>query len=277
MMNSYLLSFQLAQTLHYVSMRLPQMICIQISPALWLVLLWLWVALVPRFGVSFRMEKYPWNLYWYLLVFLRSLWLFARIYCDRDPGKHFKWSAIIAGILLPLASLMALLMATGVSYRMGQTCLPNHPHSFYTFWIWLLIFAPLSFLGQSITTFYCVYAYCRSLKQENVRVRRSGDSNENIRTWRNVKKLFIFQWRNILVTIFVTIGSMYFFIVFYTQDSKLGAITNDPDNLHPVKKWIGCLDLSGGDKEECLRYVGNFTVSRQSILTSLIFASVSLS
>ena len=88
-------------------------------------------------------------------VFLRSLWLHIRIFWDRDPGNRFKWASIVFGTLIPFVFLAVILVVTGFSYRMGQTCLPNHENAIVSFWIWLVIFAILAFLFQLITTGYC--------------------------------------------------------------------------------------------------------------------------
>jgi hypothetical protein len=84
------------------------------------------------------------------------------------------------------------------------------------------------------------------------------------------------QWRNILVSVFVLIGSLLFFIVFWIQDSKLRKEFNDTTNIKPVKTWIICQTLSRGDKKECRKYVEGFTVPESSVLVALILASVSL-
>ncbi|KAF2865900.1 hypothetical protein BDV95DRAFT_623358 [Massariosphaeria phaeospora] len=205
-------------------------------------------------------------------VFLRSLWLHIRIFWDRDPGKYFKWGSILAGTLLPLAFLIAILTSTGFSYRMGQTCLPNHENAIATFWIWLVVFSIAGFLLQVVTTGYCVYVYSRTLRRERRNI--SHNSLQHGQSWKSIKKLFLLQWRNIAVSVFVIIGSLVFFIVFWTQDSKLGRVFNDPENIKPVKTWIICNTLSRGDKKECIKYVGNFTVPRPAVLTSLILASL---
>ena len=212
-------------------------------------------------------------------VFLRSLWLHIRIFWDKDPGRGFKWGSIIFGTAMPLVCLIAVLSVTGLSYRMGQTCLPNHEHAIVTFWIWLVIFASLAFLLQTFTSGYCFYVYVRSLR----RVRRESaiDSSERgqvmrkLESWGNVKNLFLLQWRNVLVSIFVIVGSISFFIVFWTQDNKLGRVFNDPKNIQTVKIWIICQILSMGDKQECRKYVQDFTVDQAAVLVSLILASVS--
>jgi hypothetical protein len=75
--------------------------------------------------------------------------------------------------------------------------------------------------------------------------------------------------------VFVLIGSLVFFIVFWTQHSKLGKANNDTKNIKPVKMWIICQTLSRGDKKECRKYVEGFTVPESSVLVALILASVS--
>lgn len=213
-------------------------------------------------------------------VFLRSLWLHIRIFWDRDPGKRFKWGSIVFGTLLPLVLLIAVLASTGFSYRMGQTCLPNPDNAIATFWIWLVIFAILAFFLQTVTTVYCFFIYVRTLRRE----RRASVMNsfqhrhvqKKMETWSNVRRLFLLQWRNILVSIFVIIGSISFFVVFWAQDSKLGRVFNDPNNIVKVKTWVICQILSiGDDKAECRKYVQSFTISQAAVLISLILASVS--
>lgn len=95
-----------------------------------------------------------------------------------------------------------------------------------------------------------------------------------MQTWTNIKKLFLLQWRNILVSVFVLVGSLVFFIVFWTQDSRLGRVVNDSTNIKPVKTWILCQVLSKGDKKECRKYVKDFTVDEPTVVTALILASV---
>jgi len=214
-------------------------------------------------------------------VFLRSLWLFVRIVYDVAPGRKFMFCSIAAGTLLPIVFLIAVLTTTGFSYRMGQTCLPNHENTITTFWVWLVLFAGLGFILQAITTSYCIWVYAKTLKRaraaptHNRSYSGGATKQANPRTWANIKKLFILQWRNILVAIFVLIGSLVFFIVFWTQDRKLGNVFNDPDNIKPVRTWIICQTLSWGDKTECPKYVSDFTVYQAAVVTSLTLASVS--
>ena len=190
------------------------------------------------------------------------------------------WGSIATGIFVPLIILTAVLTTTGFSCRMGQTSLPNHEDAIATFWVWLVVFAILGFVIQFVTTGYCVGIYIRTLRRErsNPSGRGYGQSatrRVNLKTWANVKELFLLQWRNILVSVFVLIGSLVFFIVFWTQDSKLGNVFNDATNIKPVKTWIICQTLSRGDTKECSKYVEGFTVPETSVLVALILASVS--
>jgi len=216
-------------------------------------------------------------------VFLRSLWLFVRIVYDVAPGRKFMIGSIAAGTLLPIAFLVAVISSTGFSYRMGSTCLPNHENAISTFWAWLVVFAILGFLLQIVTTGYCVWVYMRTLRRQRSTppvsfhqgYGRSQERYTNLQAWANIKKLFMLQWRNILVSVFVLSGSLVFFIVFWTQDSRLGKVFNDSSNIKPVKTWILCQILSKGDKTECRKYVSDFTVNESAVVTALILASVS--
>lgn len=211
-------------------------------------------------------------------VFLRSLWLHIRIFWDRELGIRFMWGSIIFGTLMPLVSLIAVLSVTGFSYRMGQTCLPNHEHALETFWIWLVIFASLAFILQIFTSGYCFYAYIRSMRrlrsEQAVNSLESNATRRKLISWVHVKQMFLLQWRNILVSVFVIIGSISFFIVFWRQNHKLGRVFNSPGNISAIKSWVICQNSSVGD-EECRKYVKDFTVNRAAVLASLILASVS--
>jgi hypothetical protein len=214
-------------------------------------------------------------------VFLRSLWLFVRIVYDVAPGRKFMLGSIVTGTFLPIAFLGAILAKTGFSYRMGSTCLPNHENAITTFWVWLIVFAILGFLLQVVTTVYCIWIYVRTLMKERSMPSyikghgRSQADHADMQTWRNIRKLCLLQWRNILVSVFVLIGSLIFFVVFWKQDSRLGKVFNDPTNIKPVKTWILCQILSKGDKKECRKYVKGFIVDEPAVLTALILASVS--
>lgn len=78
-----------------------------------------------------------------------------------------------------------------------------------------------------------------------------------------------------MVSVFVLIGSLVFFVVFWTQDTRLGKVFNDEKNIKPVKTWILCQVLSKGDKKECRKYVKDFTVDESAVVTALVLASVS--
>ncbi|KAL5379641.1 hypothetical protein DPSP01_008339 [Paraphaeosphaeria sporulosa] len=211
-------------------------------------------------------------------VFLRSLWLHIRIFWDKDPGTRFMWGSIIFGIAMPFVSLIAVLSVTGLSYRIGQTCLPSHEHAIVTFWIWLIFFAILASLLQIFISGYGFYVYVRSLR----RMRREsaidsferGHLRRTTESWGNVRRLFLSQWRNILVSVFVIIGSISFFVVFWTQDGKLGRLFNDPNNIMTLKTWIICQVPSMGNKQGCNKYVQDFTVDQVTVLVSLILASL---
>ncbi|KAF2747996.1 hypothetical protein M011DRAFT_476628 [Sporormia fimetaria CBS 119925] len=207
-------------------------------------------------------------------VFLRSLWLHIRIFWDRDPGRMFKWGSILVGTLLPIVFSHRHALHNRLHLPHGAD-LPPKPRERI-----LHLLAMAHYLlyrrvpPQVVTTAYCIWVYLRTRRAEAARNASYAQHQRKANTWHTVKELFLLQWRNIAVCVLTIIGSIAFFIVFWSQDSKLGRVFNDPQNIKPVKTWIVCHTLSRGDKDECRRYVEGFTVPRSSVLASLILASL---
>jgi hypothetical protein len=97
--------------------------------------------------------------------FLRVLWTHLRVCWDINPGHIFMYASIGSGILLPAIFLTAILVASGLSFRLGTACVPNYHNSFATFWGWMLAFVGLSCLMQLITTGYGIWIYLKSQRQ----------------------------------------------------------------------------------------------------------------
>jgi hypothetical protein len=221
------------------------------------------------------------------IVFLRNVWLHIRICWDKDPGRPFFVGSIIAGILIPAVLLTAVLIKTGVSYRLGQICLTNHENAIVTFWVWLVAFAGMAFILSVVTMSYCVWVYIRSARRDHSSrgsVGPDGNSGEAgtapvartaLQHWRKIRQLIVIQWRNIVVSTFVVLEAIYFVTVFWAQDVKLGNVSTKAVDQAASKKWSACLVLTGGDKDECMQYTTSLAVPRATIVASLILASVS--
>ena len=119
-----------------------------------------------------------------------------RVCWDIKHTSMYMYIAHAIGWGLPLVFLTISLSVTGVSYRMGGTCIPN-PHgvstveheachlntnavilqAFVTWFGWLIAFGCLAAVIQFITTGFCVAVYTRQLlKRDNNRTDTSTTS-----------------------------------------------------------------------------------------------------
>lgn len=180
------------------------------------------------------------------------------------------------------------MLKTGVSYRLGQTCLINHENSIVTFWAWLVAFASVAFLLSFTTMGYCVWVYVKSARRtpggSTGTPRRETGTPYGVRApaaitraqhWKKIRQLIVIQWRNIVVSMLVVIESVYFVAVFWAQDIKLGNVSTAATDIAASKRWAACLTITGGDKEACFEFADGLMVDKATVIASLVLASVS--
>ncbi|KAF1987118.1 hypothetical protein K402DRAFT_463215 [Aulographum hederae CBS 113979] len=237
-------------------------------------------------------------------VLLRIIYLHIRICWDRSPGRPFLIISMLAGCFIPAIFLIASVTTSGYSYRTGNTCVLNHKHSFPLFWAWLLAFSCSAFLLQCVTSGYCVMTYVRSVygvKQRRMgegvtnapqpqvpqrrttqnqrgevgpaRVGKPGAAVPMTKDWRKVRALFLLQWRGIAISILVIIESVFFVVVFWSGDIRLGDLANHPEKEKLVELWSYCLVLYQ-EKERCLPYTKGLMIDPTTILASMILAAL---
>ncbi|KAH7041900.1 hypothetical protein B0J12DRAFT_580073 [Macrophomina phaseolina] len=237
-----------------------------------------------------------------LWIFLRALWLHLRVCWEVDPGRPFMIISTAAGLAIPAAFTAVALTITGVSYRVGLVCLPNHRRAIVTFWAWEVGFAGAALLVQGATTGYCIWVYLLVLFRGRKRVagareagtgqisangRRPPDhssfANESTsssgsarpqNTWRKMRRMLLMQWRGIALTVIMAVESLFYIIVFVAQDTRFGEVAskaNEPD----ARTWSACLVLTGGNRSACLIYAGKLAISQDLVLGSLLLGSVS--
>lgn len=234
-------------------------------------------------------------------IALRSLWLHIRICWDRSPGATFLYFSLVLGILIPIVLLVTATLVSGYSFRIGSTCVINHNHAFGVFWGWLLAFAGFAFFMQWITTAYCGGVYFRSARQHkacqahqlmssaNQTLDRSAPktsgrqmsnpaSSARVRhngiRWRRIRSLFFSQWRNFAISILVVLESVFFVVVFWSQDKKLQNATTHPELQPDIATWSICLTSNRGNKAPCLDLVKPFIISPAEALASLVMAAL---
>ncbi|KAF2145006.1 uncharacterized protein K452DRAFT_222264, partial [Aplosporella prunicola CBS 121167] len=217
--------------------------------------------------------------YW---ILLRSLWLNIRICWDRKPGRKFAIFSVVSGIAIPTALTAATIAVSGLSYRIGTVCIPNHENSIAVFWAWTVAFAGLALIIQAVTSLYCVWIYIRVVvKGWNKTTTGTGGSGpfsherpKPQHTWHKVRRVLLLQWRGIALAIVVTTQVLFYIIVFWAQDLKFGKITANKSTLGEAKTWTACLAIYKGDKKKCLQYAHDLTISQNLALASLMLGAL---
>lgn len=231
------------------------------------------------------------------IVLLRSLWTHLRVCWDVKETPVYVWVAHALGWGLPALFLAISLSVTGVSYRIGPTCIPNPHGAFVTWFGWLIAFAVLGFLIQFSTTGFCLAVYVRSFfhhdsaSQINTTGTSSTSPDRNAVSggdktpqralarrlaWRRVHKVLMLQWRSIVLSLFVIVETIYFGTVYaaQVQSSKEDA---KPEHSEEIYKWTVCLITTGGDKEKCLALSEGLSLPESTAVASFFMVSVSLS
>ncbi len=202
---------------------------------------------------------------------------------NADLGKRFFQASIVVGIALPAVFLTAALAASGVSYRAGTTCFPNQENSVVSLWAWLIGLTGLATVFQFGTSGYCFWVFLRSINDGGkVATPSSVPASVSLATprsvgkkhaWRKIRRLFALQWRGLVISLIVTVESIYFATVFIAQDAKIGP--GGSGRSPAALRWSTCIVLNRGDKKKCLDYADDLTLGKSTVLASLILASVS--
>jgi hypothetical protein len=222
------------------------------------------------------------------IVLLRSLWTHLRVCWDLKHTPLYVWLAHIFGWGIPLLFLAISLPTTGVSFRVGGTCLPNPRGAFVTWFGWLLAFACLSFIIQFSTTGFCLAVYLRSFfrhESQSLSTGTTGSSNpsseKGVRkigkrlAWRRVQKVLILQWRSIVLSLFVIIESIYFGTVYAAQVATAKE-SGKAVHTEQIYNWTMCLIRTGGEKNECLDLAKGLSLPEDTAVASFFMVSVSV-
>ncbi|KAL9081027.1 MAG: hypothetical protein Q9157_000343 [Trypethelium eluteriae] len=214
--------------------------------------------------------------------FLRILWMHLRVCWDMIPGKLFFWFSHIFGWGINTVLLTAALLATGVSNRIGSTCLPNHPHTIVDFWAWLIVFAGLAVAMQLATSVYCIWVYLRNVLADHRTTNTSAERTISSKvfnpisaevTWSKVRKVLLSQWRGLAISILVIIEVGYFTTVFLKED-LFASSPMTPSRVLDLEMWGFCLIESNGDKNACLDQAKVLTLGPSTVLASVILVSL---
>lgn len=187
---------------------------------------------------------------------------------------------IFLGISLPI---------TGVSYRLGPTCIPNQQNAFLTWFGWLIAFGCLAALIQCSTTCFCLWLYARHFWQGDNSVTHDvstagltadGQRRPSVRlgkrmAWHRLKEVLVLQWRSILLSAFVIIDTVFFGAVYVATERAVMA-EQQPTKQPDVIKFVTCLILSEGDRDACLGYAKVLGLNESTVIASLFMSAVNI-
>ena len=209
-----------------------------------------------------------------------------RVCWDIVPGQAFFWFSQVFGWGTNAILLIAGLAATGVSNRIGSTCLPNHPHTVADFWAWLIVFSGLAVAIQLATSGYYIWIYVRNLLVDhrspagkdhsfvgNILASSSFQTIHAKSTWLKVRGLLFSQWRSLLISVMVIVEAGYFTGVFLKED-VLSSSPITASKIVNLDMWAVCLIESGGDKNACLGQGETLTLRPSTVLSSVVLVSV---
>ena len=222
-------------------------------------------------------------------VLLRSLWTHLRVCYDIKHTQNYVWASHLIGWGVPGIFLAISLPVTGVSYRLGTTCIPNQHYSFVTWFGWLIAFACLAALLQFGTTGFCLFLYARHFWQNGSReteaydvstagLAAEGQRRPSIRlgkrlAWRRVQKVLFLQWRSIVLSIFVIIETVFFGAVYVAAARAVDA-TRRPTKRPDVLRYLVCLIVNEGDKDACLPYTKSLGLRERTVIASFYMSAV---
>jgi hypothetical protein len=213
-------------------------------------------------------------------VFLRAIALHLQICWQVVLGNTFMWGALASGWGIPAIALTIALVLSGVSFRFGDTCHINHKNSLADFWIPLLVFAAVTVIIQFATFGYCIKVYLASLSDDSTTTNSSGlpSYTTSIRgtisprqAYRRVRRVLELQWRGIVIVIIIVADVIFFAVIFVFLDDIETNLLKDPLK---AQKWLACLVLNKGDKNQCLDVAKDLVVNEATVMAVLLLLSV---
>lgn len=192
--------------------------------------------------------------------------------------------SLVFGLGFPTLFLFISLQTAGVSYRKGNICTPNHPAAISAWFVWLIIFAAVSWIIQigaiSAALVVVVRKRLAGTSQEPPSSATSttaviSSEQRRRKLWRTGQRLLVAQWRSLLTAFIIVNVTIYFSMVFLEDvTAAQGPIVTD-EVMMRNSAWIECLIASTGNKTDCLDLTSGFGLSESRTVGTFFLASVS--
>lgn len=202
------------------------------------------------------------------------------------------------GIGLPVLFLATELPTSGVSYRVGNVCFPNHPSALRSWFLWLLIFAGISWVIQVVTIGYCLWKFASKCMAGSTHASHGSNisdvtnappidtstasgatrlQNRKKRVaWRRVRNILILQWRYIALSFIIVNLTIFFGMAFIDQANAISATKLQRVGF-PLdgSRFANCLIMNKGDKTPCLNDPTGLGLSEPRAVAALVLGPVS--
>lgn len=207
----------------------------------------------------------------------------------------FQWVSIALGVGIPGLFLAIEMGTIGVSYKLGNICLPSGPEAFVAWYVWLVVFAGLSAIILIATIVFCLWKFAISaLAGVGVSTHKSNVSANSAALtepepgqppskramkrqkrveWARIKKVLRLQWRTIVLAFIILNESVFFGLVF-TQSTGAAEAAVHGRTL-PDRIWAACLVVNDGDKSACLAQSSGLGLSGPRVIATWLLLSVS--
>ncbi|KAG9672574.1 Trimethyllysine dioxygenase, partial [Aureobasidium melanogenum] len=225
-------------------------------------------------------------------VLSRALWTHLRVCWNRSDTQFFLIASQIFCWGIPTILTAVCMKYTGVSYRLANVCLPNNKHTFTTYFGWMIAFASLAFVLQIATSLYCLHIYLMNLwkSSSSSPSRNTGTSSElptsattstwdrpwkatRQQAWARVRRVFILQWRNILLCMGATAIVAMLSGVFVSLNTSLARDKARGFGAKEIAGWAACLVITL-DKNQCLPLAKQLGITEAAVSASLIITGL---
>ncbi|KAI5296392.1 hypothetical protein KEM52_003114 [Ascosphaera acerosa] len=205
----------------------------------------------------------------------RSLLLHVQVCWGKDLEPRITTMTVVIAWFVPGFGLLGVLLASGVSYRIGKTCLPNAKND-SALMPPLLAVSGAAALLQFVTMLYSAYVYLRAAKQDGYVRNRSTLPSITTETqpssakqiWQEICKVFALQWRGIVNNISALSHVLFYAVIMWSLNRAWRAQESDPEHMHD---WINCMIAQHGDKNACLKQAAKYLPSKQELLAFYAF------
>lgn len=219
--------------------------------------------------------------------------------------SFFRNASIALGIALPALFLAISLPISGVSYRLGNVCIPNRFSALATWFAWVMLFAAVSWVIQVVTIAYCLWRFASSIVTGPATVAGAGggvkthQSKSSVSTavtaesahtrggtsitparqrrvaWRKVKRVLVLQWRSMVLAFLIVNLSVFFGMAFIEQNLTTKALPGTENLSSADLTWFVCLMAHDGDKNACLSQASGLGLVERRAVATFVLGSVS--